>query len=180
MGVQASRFKGVRLEELGDLEQLFSTNIVVYSLNHEERDDEIEEQFPPEIVATLVRRSHRHYPDTMYLDLYENHFSYIKNLSKYYKSFKCSKRGKLRKHAGKLQPLELTCEAKTRLNFPGNAYVVPPTIFDQLSDEGINVPEHLRYFQHFATFDFEVCFQRTIYPRTPTIYSGRTFMITYR
>ena len=70
----------------------------------------------------------------------------------------------MRKQAGMLHRHELTCEAKTRLNFPGNAYVVPPTIFDQLSDEGINVPERLRYFQHFATFDFESMFSKNNLP----------------
>ena len=60
---------------------------------------------------------------------------------------------------------ELTCEAKTRLNFPGNAYVVPPTIVEQLSDEGIQmVPDHLRFFQHFATFEFESMFSKNNLP----------------
>lgn len=49
------------------------------------------------------------------------------------------------------------CEAKTRLKFPG-AYVVLPTIFEQLEDEGIPIPEELRYFKYLATFDFECMF----------------------
>ncbi|KAK3737992.1 hypothetical protein QZH41_001005 [Actinostola sp. cb2023] len=56
---------------------------------------------------------------------------------------------------GKLHRHELKCEPKTRLRFPGGAYVVPPTIFEQLADEGIEVPAELRYFKYFATFDFE-------------------------
>ena len=42
--------------------------------------------------------------------------------------------------------------------FPGGAYHVPTTIFEELEEEGINVPEEFRYFPYHATFNFECYF----------------------
>jgi len=98
------------------------------------------------------------------LNLYDNHFSYIKNLARYSKSYQCSKCGKMWKKGFRLNRHEQMCEAKTRLKFPGGAYNSPATIFEQLADEGINVSEELRYFKYFATFDFESLFTQNQLP----------------
>ncbi|CAB3996383.1 Zinc finger and SCAN domain-containing 22 [Paramuricea clavata] len=72
-------FDGVTLEELPELEKLFELNIYVYRLTelHEEDDD------TTSIVAQLIQRSHRSYSNSLYLNLYGSHFSYIKNLDTY-------------------------------------------------------------------------------------------------
>ena len=76
------------LADLPVLEKLFEVNIAVYSLeptrpDAEEGDEEPEtpEEDHPEIAARLIRRYHCRYPTTMYLNLYRNHFSYIKSLA---------------------------------------------------------------------------------------------------
>ena len=80
-------FDGVTLEELPDLEKLFELNIHVFRLVEcEDKDTE-----KTEIVAQLIQRSHRTYGNSMYLNLYGSHFSYIKNLNTYSKSYCCSK-----------------------------------------------------------------------------------------
>ena len=91
---EKKKFCGVKLKELIDLEQLYEVNIFVYSLeptkpDGEEGEEDIEkeeEDFAPEITAQLIHRSLCHYPSTLYLNLYQNHFSYIKDLKKYAKS----------------------------------------------------------------------------------------------
>ena len=55
---------------------------------------------------------------------------------------------------------EKTCDGKVHLKYPGGAYHVPKTIFEELEDEGIIVPEEARYFPYRATFDFECFFDR--------------------
>ena len=55
-------------------------NIQVYSLVPKERveseEDEEEEHHPGgQVCAELIRRSHRRFPTTLYLNLYGNHFS---------------------------------------------------------------------------------------------------------
>ncbi len=158
-------FRGVTLEELPDLEKRFEVNIFVYTLEKAQPDGEVSDQDNSthqdrtnvEITARLLQRSHCKYNNTMYLNLYKNHFSYIKNINRYSKSFSCNRCQKMWKHVGKLHRHERTCDAQVKLKFPGGAYNLPPSIFDQLEDEGISVPHNMRYYPYFAVFDFE-CF----------------------
>ena len=41
--------------------------------------------------------------------------------------------------------------------FPRGVYVSPPSVFDEIREEGIDIPRDWDFFPHFATFDFE-CF----------------------
>ena len=110
---------GVKLKELPDIEHLFEVNIFVYALEptkpdgeEEDENNTEEENTVPDIAAQLIHRSLCHYPSTLYLNLYQNHFSYIKDLKKYAKSYSCSRCGTLWKHVGMLNRHERTCEAK--------------------------------------------------------------------
>ena len=147
------KFCGVKLKELPDIEHLFEVNIFVYALEPTKPDgeggdeDNTEEEITvPDIAAQLIHRSLCHYPSTLYLNLYQNHFSYIKDLKKYAKSYSCSRCGTLWKHVGKLNLDERTCEAKVSYQFPGGAYKTPPIIFQLLEDEGLTIPDHLKFF----------------------------------
>ena len=73
-------FKGVTLDDLVVLEQVYSLNVYVYDLQETEAGD---------IAARLVRRSPYKYDDTMNLNLYMDHFSYIKDLRSYSKTYYC-------------------------------------------------------------------------------------------
>ena len=162
-GLSKKKFHRVKLSELDQLEKVYEVNIQVYSLaptqTHCEEHQENEEN-RPDISASLIRRSHRHYACTLYLNLYENHFSYIKDLAWYSKSFCCSRCGNYWKRASNLRQHEKTCDGKVHLKYPGGAYHVPKTIFEELEDEGIIVPEEARYFPYRATFDFECFFDK--------------------
>jgi hypothetical protein len=156
-------FDGVTLEELPELEKLFELNIYVYRLVecYDEDNDKTD------IVAQLTQLSHRSYAISMDLNLYDSYsLSYIKNLAMYSKSYCCSKCDEMWKTAKALNQHERTNEATVRHIFPGGAYKIPQTIFDLLADEGIDIPEDLKYFSYRATFDFECYFKReTSHPR---------------
>ncbi|KXJ15551.1 hypothetical protein AC249_AIPGENE10298 [Exaiptasia diaphana] len=77
MASNLSRFKGVTLQELNTLEKLYEVNIMVYSLA---MGDEQEQS--PQPFAALVHRSHHDFPTTMYLNLYKDSFSYIKDFAR--------------------------------------------------------------------------------------------------
>ena len=87
-------------------------------------------------------------------------FSYITDLAQYSKSFQCSRCGKYWKRGSNLRQHEKTCDGKVQLKYSGRAYHAPRTIFEELEDEGINVPEEVRYFPYRTTFDFECCFDK--------------------
>ena len=111
-------FAGVKLDQLHQLEDLFQVNIVVYELVELEDDfdnhlDEAEKQVDEAVVvARLVRRSLGKHGTTMYINLYDNHFSYISNLERYTHSYSCRKCHKMWKTNKQLQRHEATCECK--------------------------------------------------------------------
>ena len=109
--------------------------------------------------AELVRRSLCHYPDTMYVNLYETHYSYIQDIGKYCHSYRCRKCGdSLWKRPYHLHRHESGCEGGIRRTYPGGVYQPSPSIFQRLDDEGITVADVLRYYPYRATFDFECYF----------------------
>ena len=143
-------FVGVTLEDLSKIEATFDVNVVVYKL------DEITDG---KTTAELVRRSPCQYIETMYLNLYEAHFSYIKDIRMYSHSYKCSKcEQALWKSSWELHRHERTCEAGVNQIYKGGVYRPPASIFERLDDEGIIVSPVLRYFPYRATFDFECYF----------------------
>ena len=141
------KFEGVVIDELLKVESVFEVNTVVYNLREES--------------AQLVRRSLGKHDNTMYVNLYEPHFSYIKDIRMYSHSYKCSKcENSLWKYPSLLKRHELTCEAGVRHVYNGGVYHPPPSVFERLDDEGIVVEKTLRYYPYRATFDFECYFDR--------------------
>ena len=143
-------FAGVPLDELDKVETKFKTNVCVYQLV---------EIADGKTTAELVRRSLGHYADTMFVNLHESHFSYIRDMKSYSHSYKCSKCGEsLWKYPSWLKIHESTCEGGIRRVYKGGVYRPPASIFERLHDEGIIVSPVLRYFPYRATFDFECYF----------------------
>ena len=139
------KFEGVVIDELPKVESVFEVNIVVYNLREES--------------AQLVRRSLGKHDNTMYVNLYEPHFSYIQDMKSYSHSYMCSKcENSLWKYPSLLKRHELTCEAGVRHVYNGGVYHPPPSVFERLDDEGIVVSDYLRYYPYRATFDFECYF----------------------
>ena len=63
------------------MKSIFEVYTLAPTQSHTEYKDDAEEETRPDIPATLLRHSHRHYSSTLYLNLHENHFSYIKDLA---------------------------------------------------------------------------------------------------
>ena len=149
-------FAGVTLDELDKVETTFKTNVFVYKLV---------EIADGKTTAELVRRSMGHYTETMYLNLYEAHFSYIKDIRMYSHSYKCSKcEQALWKSPYHLHRHERTCTEGIKRVYKGGVYHPPSSIFERLDDEGIIVEDVLRYYPYRATFDFECYFDRNNVP----------------
>jgi hypothetical protein len=82
----------------------------------------------------------------MNLNLYEQHFSYIKDLRSYSRSYLCSKCDRLWKHVGILHRHERTCTGDVIYKYHGGVYHTTQTVFERLEDKGIDVPEEDRYY----------------------------------
>ena len=143
-------FAGVTIDDLSKIEATFGVNVVVYKLVPTGNE---------KTKAEIVWRSLCSYAQTMYLNLYEAHFSYIKDIRMYSHSYKCSKcEQALWKTPYDLHRHERTCEAGVNRKYKGGVYHPPPSVFERLDDEGIVVEKMLRYYPYRATFDFESYF----------------------
>ena len=166
-------FRGVDLEDLRELEEIYNVNIHVYSLNYSNElgdDNDIEEYLIREaeregqdddtVAATLVRRPLGDKATNMYLHLYEGHFSYIKDIKMLTKSWRCAKCDKLFNHLGHYNLHEKTCERKIKHKFPGGGIgnQSHKTLFTKIEDLGIQIPENLTYYPYKITYDFETLF----------------------
>ena len=73
-------FIGVTIKDLHKIEVKFEVNVVVY---------QIVKIANGKTTAELVRRSTDEYLDTMFVNIFETHFSYIKDINMYSRSWRC-------------------------------------------------------------------------------------------
>ena len=143
-------FVGVTLDDLHKVESKFETNVVVYQLV---------EIANGKTMAELVRRSTGHYTETMYVNLHETHYSYIRDINMYCHSWRCRNcEQALWKCPYDLHRHERTCTEGIKRVYKGGVYRPPSSVFERLDDEGIVVSDSLRYYPYRATFDFECYF----------------------
>ena len=132
--VKTSDFPGVKLDELPAIEDKLEINIMVYKLiNNDDQDN----------IVHLVQRSQMKYKSTMYLNLFDRHFSYIKDMKLYSNSYQCRTCDKLWPNAYLLQRHEQTCDDRTKYQYPGGVYHPAATVFEKLELEGINIQTEL-------------------------------------
>jgi hypothetical protein len=97
-------FCGVDLTELILVEELFSVSIYVYSLDEHNQ-------------AVCIWRSVKQFP-SMYINLYEKHFSFIKDIQSYSNCFVCKKCDKIFSKPYALSRYEQTCTTNIKHKFP--------------------------------------------------------------
>ena len=153
------------LDELVIAEELFRVNVQVYmllpaedsedeELNDTEQEEEEVHTRDKKIQAELIRRSHRRYDETMYLNLFGRHFSFISDLDKYSRSYACAKCCTVFKRSSDLQRHEPTCDVNVKHRFSGGSYQLPLTVFDKLSELGVEMEDDMKYYPYRATYDY--------------------------
>ena len=100
------------------------------------------------------------------LNLFENHFSYIRDFSLYFKTFVCSKCSECWPTKWHMLRHEKTCNALITHKFPGGVYRSTKSIFEELDDVDICVPENLRFYPFRSTFDYESFFSSDSLPNS--------------
>ena len=98
-------------------------------------------------------------------------------MNKYSKAHTCQRCGKVFPKAYKLMRHERGCEARVKHVYPGGVYTPPKNIFDKMEEEGIQVPEDLKFSKYFATFDIEVFYPKSSQVR---IHGGASTVIGQR
>ena len=154
--MQEAAFDGIRLSELPWLEDMFQTDIQVYSLDSLRVGD----HHP----ARLVQRRSGKYKKKLLLNLHEQHFSLIHNMSLYSATFVCQTCQKCFDFSWKLERHLATCDASTKVQYKNDVYRPKSTVFDKLDELEIHVDEEDRYAEYFITYDFEALLSNTATP----------------
>ena len=120
-------FHTIEIETLDQLEQCFEVNVNVYQMTGKG------------VVATL-RLSLSRFPRSLYLNLYQNHLSWVKNLCE--KLF-CTQKDLKRHHNS-------NCSKLTKKTFKGGFYEPPQNLFEQLNQQGFTTASESQFFQFLA------------------------------
>ncbi len=136
-------FQGVNLCDMNLFEKCFEINVNIY--------ERVENEF-----TQLKYASCGKYGETMNLNMWEQHLSYIYDLSLFATTFQCSNCFKLFYSDDALTRHEKSdCSTITSYRFKGGYYENIQTIFEALDFVGIHIQEEDRYQEDFIVFDFE-------------------------
>ena len=142
------------MHDLVQIENCFSLNVNVYVFEWKEQS-----------VAKILQRSRHLFSCKINLNLYENHFSYIRSMQLYTGHYVCPRCSKIWTENRHYHRHIRTCEFRVKHKYVGGVYHTPLTIFERLDEVGIYVPEEDRYFPFRATFDFEAYFSKRNLPK---------------
>ena len=101
--------KGVEVNSLAEIEMCFGVNINVYKLQENGN-------------AEVVRLSNLNFKDVINLNIYENHFSYIKNMKSYTKKYQCNNCNRVLNRGGHLKRHVNTCNQEQSEIYRGGIY----------------------------------------------------------
>ena len=155
---EPEKFAGVTLTEIHSLDRLFQVHTFVYSLEREVRKDGTTKDTVILIHRPTKVLTKAESEGALKLNLFNGHFSFIKDMKKFSKCFKCEKCGQSFKKSFKLERHERKCEACVKFEYPGGVYVPKKNVFAKIEEEGIEVAEDLKFSNYRATFDVEVFF----------------------
>ncbi|KAJ8311825.1 hypothetical protein KUTeg_010638 [Tegillarca granosa] len=147
-------FCGVSFEEFPEFERCFQINLEVYSLQESG-------------VCISIYKSRGRQDTNLYINLYENHASYIKNFASFAKKFQCKTCERHFDYSSNLKRHEATCASKTKYFYPGGFFKSNQTVFQKLEHYNIDVPVTDRTFPWFIVYDFEAMLEKVDQDQTP-------------
>ncbi|CAH1777342.1 unnamed protein product, partial [Owenia fusiformis] len=120
---EKQRICGVTLKEMPLFEDTFKININIHSIDKDR-------------VATKIYTSTLNHNDTMNLNQYDKHLSYITNMGMYSRKYRCRNCDKLFDRTTNLKRHESKCKEATAFKFPGGYYNLNPSLFEKLESNG--------------------------------------------
>ena len=126
-------FEGIQFSEFPLFESIFQINLHVYYLQEDG-------------VTKPVYLSRTHHKETMYLNMYENHLSFISNINLYSQKCECDKCGKRFQQISFCERHRRHCKDSTQFKYPEGYFKYLTTLFNELSDAGVNVNSKDKYY----------------------------------
>ncbi|WAR06800.1 hypothetical protein MAR_016758 [Mya arenaria] len=135
------------MHEFPEFEKRFDVNLEVYSLS--------EDGF-----ARSVYKSRGQHATTMYVNVYEIIFRTFRDFNMYAQKYQCKTCVRHFKRPFNLRRHEKICTNRTKFVYPGGFYRARESIFEQLDQYEICVPDEDRTFPWYVCYDFEALLQR--------------------
>ena len=131
--------KGVLLSDIPNMEILFRVSVNIYSLKENGSADVI-------YLSRLLFKP-------IYLNLYKNHFSYIKRFATFAKKFECKLCDRIFNQTNNLKRHLKTCKTEIKEIFSGGKLYSRKTLFERLEEVEIIIKD--RYYKYVSCFDYE-------------------------
>ena len=106
--------------------------------------------------AKTLYLSQASFPTKIYMNIYQNHLSYIKDIKMYSKQYICNRCDKVFCRMQKPKQHQSKCDGTVKYVFPGGVCKNKLSVFEELEKMGVRVHEEDKYEKWFACFDFEV------------------------
>ena len=134
-------------------------------------------EYENDTVCRLIQNSHKIYPKTMKLNLFENHFGYIFHFEKYCKVFQCVKYDVLWYHQKNYNQHIKHCQGQVTYTYKRGVFRLTPTISEELVELGIHVSESDRFYPYFLVFDFECILSKEKLPPNTSLLEHQSAQI---
>ena len=140
--VKPQDFEGVELDEFPELEKYFEVQLFAMLLKEDGS-------------AKTLYLSQASFPTKIYMNIYQNHLSYIKDIKMYSKQYICNRCDKVFARMENLNKHQAKCDGTVKYVFPGGVYKNKLSVFEELEEMGVRVQEEDKYEKWFACYDFE-------------------------
>ena len=140
--VKPKTFEGVELDEFPELKKYFEVQLFAMFLKEDG-------------TAKTLFLSQASFPTKIYMNVYENHLSYIKDIKMYSKQYICSRSEKVSTKMSNHLRHQFKCYGTVKYVFPGGMYKNKLSVFEELEEMGVQVREEDKYEKWFACYDFE-------------------------
>ena len=158
-GLSPNQFQGVHMNDISNVEDLLTLNILLYDIDI----------MAGNIVGELARRSLQKYENTVWLLRYDNHICYVNNINVLFQSFRYPNCDNFFNKTFNLERYLTTCSERVKNVYPRNVYQIQKTLLERLDIFGIKYTSELKRFKKLAKFDFEsICVQEETFRDTNT------------
>ena len=130
--VKPQDFECVELDEFPELEKYFEVQLFAMFLKEDGS-------------AKTLYLSLASYPFKIYMNVYQNHLSYVKDIKMYSKQFICSRCDRVFAEMRNLNKHQAKCDRTVKYVFPGGVYKNKLSVFEELEKMGVRVREVDKY-----------------------------------
>ena len=141
--VKPQDFEGIALDQFPELKKYFEAQLFAMFLKEDG-------------TAKTLYLSQASFPSKIYMNVYQNHLSLIKDIKMYSKQYICNRRDKLFARMENLNKHQSKCDGTVKYVFPGGVYKNKLSVFEELDEMGVQVCEADKYEKWFGCFNFEV------------------------